>query len=308
MLSVIVHSSNHSPPCPERISTTDDSPPSSAPMRLSLSLDGKAELVSSQVSPPRPQHSRPLSSTSIVRQMHPGGLKRSQSDLPIGHMRRKSSSHIPPIPRIPSGRSRNARTWEFCCDAEARDELTTQAENESSGSAVAAISLLRSTSSANLKSNPTKRNAPAPKTESGVHGKKPKLGRLSSSVARLQSTNKTVMGSPSGDSDKENWLPQDNSGNAQRRNLAVTRPQKQNRRRVLEESKASLTHPSVLNGQKTMHRKSAASEVEIFEDRKKVEEVDREMDRFMREEVSPSKKGDLDCIQGLLSLSQGTWR
>jgi hypothetical protein len=28
----------------------------------------------------------------------------------------------------------------------------------------------------------------------------------------------------------------------------------------------------------------------------------------MRGEVSPSKRGDLDCIQGLLSLSQGNWR
>jgi len=205
-----------------------------------------------------------------------------------------------------SGRSRDARTWEFCCDTDARDELTTQAENESSGSAVAAISLLRSTSTSNLKSNGTKRNAPAPKTES-VHDKKPKLGRASSSLARLQGSDKALLGSPSGDSDKENWLPQDGSGNSQRRNLALPRPQKQKRCRVLEESKAGLIHASVLGGHKT-HGKPASIELDIFEDTIPEPKADREVDRFMRGEVSPSKKGDLDCIQGLLSLSQGTWR
>lgn len=215
---------------------------------------------------------------------------------------------MPLIQRIPSGRSRDARTWEFCCDTDARDELTTQAENESSGSAVAAISLLRSTSTSNLKSNGSKRNGPVPKMDSVVHGEKAKIGRASSSLARLQGSDKSLLGSPSGDSDKENWLPHDSSGNSQRRNLALPQPQKQKRRRVLEESKTGLTHTSVLDGHKMTHGKSATSEVEIFEDRTNGLEVDREVDRFMRGEVSPSKKGDLDCIQGLLSLSQGTWR
>lgn len=214
---------------------------------------------------------------------------------------------MPLILRIPSGRSRDARTWEFCCDTDARDELTTQAENESSGSAVAAISLLRSTSTSNLKSNGNKRNAPAPKMESVGHGKKPKLGRASSSLVRLHGSDKTLLVSPSGDSDKENWLPQDGSGNSQRRNLALP-PEKQKRRRVLEESKTALTHTSVLDGHKMTHGKPATTEEEIFEDRTNGPKVDREVDRFMRGEVSPSKKGDLDCIQGLLSLSQGTWR
>ena len=212
------------------------------------------------------------------------------------------------MPRIPSGRSRNARTWEFCCDTDARDELTTQAENESSGSAVAAISLLRSTSTSNLKSNGSKRNALAPKMESVVHGKKPKLGRASSSLARMQSNDKTLLGSPSGDSDKENWLPRDGSGNSQRRNLALQRSQKQKRRRVLEELKTSLTHTSVLGDHEMTHGQPATAEMENFEDRTNALEVDQEVNRFMRGEVSPSKKGDLDCIKGLLSLSQGTWR
>jgi hypothetical protein len=35
---------------------------------------------------------------------------------------------------------------------------------------------------------------------------------------------------------------------------------------------------------------------------------DDEVSRFMCGDVSPSKKGDMDCVAGLLSLSQGAWR
>jgi hypothetical protein len=57
-----------------------------------------------------------------------------------------------------------------------------------------------------------------------------------------------------------------------------------------------------------LHEKSASTETGIFEDPMGESKVDQDVDKFMRGEVSPSKKGDLDCIQGLLSLSQGTWR
>lgn len=303
------NSPKHSPPssCPERISAGEVSPPSASQVRLSLSLDGKAELVSSSVSPPRQQRTRALSPTSTINQTRPG-LKRCQSDVPSSHVPCKSASKVPLNPQITSGRSRDARTWEFCCDTDARDELTTQAENESSGSAVAAISLLRSTSTSNLKANGSKRNAQAPRKETVVHGKKPKLARASSSLARLHCSDKALLKSTSGDSDKENWLPQGGSGSSQRRDLALTRPQKQKRRRLLEESKIVSTHVSILGGHKTTHGKPAPTEVDIFEGPMSEPKVDREVDKFMRGEVSPGKKGDLDCIQGLLSLSQGTWR
>jgi hypothetical protein len=35
---------------------------------------------------------------------------------------------------------------------------------------------------------------------------------------------------------------------------------------------------------------------------------DDEVSRFICGEVSPSKRGDMDCVAGLLSLSQGAWR
>ncbi|KAI9730462.1 MAG: hypothetical protein M1818_008157 [Claussenomyces sp. TS43310] len=321
--------------CPESLLRTDPSGPSSQ-MRLSMSLDGKAELVSAEASPPRPEPPRPASSNSSIPGRRLGALQRSYSALPFGSFPRTSSfSSVPFIPRISSGRSRDARTWEFCCDADARDELTTQAENESNGSAVAAISLLRSTSNSALKPNVNKRNAPAPKDDPTKHDKKRKLGRAQSSLARLQSTGKamltapeawphkpkasnTELTSPLGDSDKENWIPRgENGGNAQRRRPLPSgpHPPKQNSRRVLGDS-VTLAHPAAASSRRAgaTRRRLPEGDAEIFEDeaveegQEQVAVVDKEVQRFMTGDISPSKKGDLDCIQGLLSLSQGNWR
>ena len=291
--------------CSEATSTEGGLTPPSSQVRLSMSLDGKAELVSSQLSPQRPQQLQPVSAGFEMSHRR-SGLKRSHSEIPIGHVRHNAISGLPHIPRIPTGRSRDARTWEFCCDTDTRDELTTQAENESSGSAVAAISLLRSTS-ITLKTNTNKRNAIVPKSDPKSHSKRPKLGRASSSLARLQDTGKSQLGSPSGDSDKENWLPFDESGNSQRRDLTAARPPNRRRRQVLVES-ASDRVETVDRSRLKASGKSAISNHGIFEDQKGKNDANPEVEKFMRGEVSPSKKGDLDCIQGLLSLSQGIWR
>ncbi|KUJ22720.1 uncharacterized protein LY89DRAFT_680839 [Mollisia scopiformis] len=308
--------------CPERIDETASTPASR--IRLSLSLDGKAELVTSSPSPPHHQAPRPSSSSaSSIPQKRIRTLQRSQSALPFGHRSSSSSSGSPFLPRLPTGRSRDARTWEFCCDGEVRDELTAHAENESHGSAVAAISLIRSASNSALKSNANKRNAPAVKPDSAKYGKKPKLGRALSSLARLQNPGASssklspdpntfskdgLMRSPSGDSDKENWVPHEGGGgNRTRRPLPSSRPDKQaNPRAVLGDNHNVPTHATNFGGRK--NRKRAPVETNIFEDQENTVEVGEEVEKFMRGEVSPSKKGDLDCIQGLLSLSQGNWR
>lgn len=282
--------------------------PPGSQVRLSMSLDGKAQLISSDVSPQRLHLPRPAQSNSAPIRRREGGLQRSQSALPFTTAPGKFTSTTPFISRMPSGRSRDARTWEFCCDTDARDELTTQAENESSGSALAAISLIRSTSSSTLKPNLNKRNAPAPKRDSAKHSKKPKLARAMSSLAKLQGNDsKFEPISPSGDSDKENWVPSDDNGNTRRRPLPTGKPSKQSRRRILEEGSSRSGHSAALGA----HRSQKASTnpgAEIFEDLPTEKVADAEVEKFMRGEVSPSKKGDLDCIQGLLSLSQGNWR
>jgi len=283
-----------------------------------MSLDGRAELISGDPSPPRARAVRPSSSGSVAQgRMR---VQRSLSALPFGSMPRKTSTTGPFVPNLPTGRSRDARTWEFCADAEARDELTTQAENESHGSAVAAISLLRSTSNTTLKPNPNKRNAPSGKAETRTQGKKAKLARTQSSVARLQSTtkphlksmqdpsnNEKMTRSPSGDSDKENWVPGENAGNPRRR-LPSSKPAKQKQSKaVLQDNNNVPTHALDLGG-RNKRRKQAQPQPSVYEDEVNSEEPDKEVEKFMRGELSPSKKGDLDCVQGLLSLSQGNWR
>ncbi|PBP19587.1 homeobox domain-containing protein [Diplocarpon rosae] len=303
--------------CPERIDETI--PASKSHIRLSLSLDGKAELISTTPSPPRRHAPRPNSSSALMIPHRRLTLHRSQSAITFGTRPRTSL-----VPRLLTGRSRDVRSWEkICCDAEVPDELTTQAENELSGSAVAAISLIRSSSNAALKANPNKRNAPSTKPDSSKQGKKLKLGGSMSSVARLEDSsmnpskgfqdppgfNKhSPMPSPAGDSDKENWLPHENRSNPRRRPLPSGRTDKRAKSRaVLGDNHSIPSHALDFGGTRSRERKQVA-EHRIFEDQEDNAEVGAEVEKLMRSAVSPSKEGDLDCIQGLLSLSQGNWQ
>ncbi|KAK7969586.1 hypothetical protein PG988_008659 [Apiospora saccharicola] len=317
-------------------------------------------------------------------------LQRSRSSLP--------GITLPPISTLTAslpaqlarGRSRDVHAWESCCDAETRDELTQQAENESSGSAIAAISLLRSSSqtsgglssllnavaqaaNGSVQPNPGKRNAP-PSRRSSI-SKKPKLGRTSSNIARNQSLpppaqdaqhpptdsldkperdvtenieaekkssdkpGLAVVLSPGADSDKENWSPDDGGnpnrrrqplpsptptkeqtmaqailGNARRvgRVLGEQGPNAANKRSFLGNRANTAPVPRLRGGKAGLE-----TSVSIFEDEngqkklssEKAGKGDDEVDRFMiRGQVSPSKRPDMDCVAGLLSLSQGAWR
>ncbi|KAK2592044.1 hypothetical protein QQS21_010277 [Conoideocrella luteorostrata] len=303
-------------------------------VRLSLSLEGKAELVSNQASSSRspPLRMSPaLSSDSQPRAR--GGLSRSRSALP--------SITLPPIstltnslpPHLPRGRSRDVQAWESCADSEKRDGLIAQAEHESNGSAIAAISLLRSSSSI-LQPSSTKRNASLSRSQQPRQAKKAKLARTNSTFARLESITidpepgkradrdgkvKVSMLVSHTDSDKENWSP-DEDGNPQeghgRRALPIgpaAKPQNPRRLgRVLRDSNASpmLGNRSNTAPSRTLGTSKANSTIDIFEDSSPKKRSSREADveKFMRGEVSPSKKPDMDCVAGLLSLSQGAWR
>lgn len=254
--------------------------------------------------------------------------------------------------------------WEFACDGENREDiLTTQAKYESDGSAIAAINLLRSTSSSGcvspLQPNSAKRNAAISKAAPRAgQAKKARLGRTASSVARLQTSagqgNKkpagkesgkdgeklkvSVLLSPGGDSDKENWSP-DEDGNALfsfsqphsdspvngRRPLPSGSPRRDKRNprrtpgRPLQEYRGSNLFGNRANTApshgRSKHKRGQSPGLEIFEDSGSPRSLnpsssmmDNEVERFMRGEVSPSKKGDADAVAGLLSLSQGNWR
>lgn len=292
-------------------------------MRLSLSLEGKAELVANASSPtrPSPQKYSPLS--DIPRQR---GLKRSYSALPAVTLPPISTltSFLPP--RLGRGRSRDVQAWQSCADSETRDELTTHAEHESNGSAVAAISLLRSTSGV-LQSSNSKRNTPVTTPRDTHYAKKAKLSRTMSSVGRLEHSGKeneddfgkaggkvkvSMLVSPT-DSDKENWSP-DEDGNAaevgSRRPLPGTSTKLKNPRgfgRSVLQSRSPGKLGSRANTAPSRPRDMKDS-VDIFEDEATRVSRDADVEKFMRGDVSPSKKPDMDCVAGLLSLSQGAWR
>ncbi|KAI0890005.1 uncharacterized protein GGS22DRAFT_149761 [Annulohypoxylon maeteangense] len=336
---------------------------SSSQVRLSLSLDGKAELVSSQPSPPCPaQMQLPGEADTLPPVRVSRTLHRSRSALPGITLPPISTltAHLPP--QLTRGRSRDVHAWESCCEADTRDELTKLAENESSGSAVAAISLLRSSSSSAslsnlihshnspniLQSNPNKRNAPQnkPSHREGT-SKKPKLSRASSSVARMQTLPPvslidtaaavtaaldpekkptkgclSVILSPGGDSDKENWSP-DEDGNPHMSHRRVPPSPKPHARspisknprrvgRILGEQDATAKR-SLLFGNRAntapLSKARDALSLSIFEDKENSPKHDsEEAGKLAQGELSPSKRPDLDCIAGLLSLSQGNWR
>lgn len=372
-------------------------PPQSSKFRLSMSVEGKAELVS-QPSPPRLSPSALSDSSVPLDRPH---FHRSHSAAgsitlpPISTLTASLEADGPPSththilqqpqprlpPRLYRSRSRDVHLWELACEAnsgEHRDELTAYAERESSGSAIAAISLLRTLSSSShvspishngsvMQSNHSKRNA-RPSAQHNQHrdAKKPKLSRTASSVARLQTnfvntTNDkppmrrdivdvdsdepkrvkmSMLLSPSGnDSDKENWSPGDNGHHmfrAPQRGPAGRRPlpsaplskmlpsvaPQRSHRRVLEDG----TNRFMLGRASTApssRRKKGESPIDIFEDGGDDADAsdnedlrrparggvtDDEVERFMRGEVSPSKKGAASAIAGLLALSQGNWR
>lgn len=296
-------------------------------VRLSLSLEGKAELVDNAPSPTRPSPQKHSSGPEFSRQR---GLKRSYSALP--------TVTLPPIsaltsllpPRLARGRSRDVQAWQSCADSETRDELTTHAEHESNGSAVAAISLLRSTSGV-LQSSSSRRNTPVSTPRDGHYAKKAKFSRAISSVGRLEHTGKeneelfpkgdgkvkvSMLMSPT-DSDKENWSP-DEDGNAAevgtRRPLPVasvasTKPK--NPRRNGRGGGLQSRSPGKLNSRANTapsRPRGMKDSVDIFEDEATRVSRDADVEKFMRGDVSPSKKPDMDCVAGLLSLSQGAWR
>ena len=262
-------------------------------------------------------------------------------------------------PRLTRGRSRDVHAWEYVCDVENReDALTLQAESESSGSAIAAISLLRSTSSSGSlgalqPSSSVKRNAPTSRASTRQNpAKKPRLGRAASSVARLQSdhgfdkpSGASLFLSPSGnESDKENWSPDGESNPRYRlqqhalseagEDEIIGKPlpagscaqlNKSNLRRTPARPLHASRSPSMnsrantaplFGRHKERGEKRGQTSLEIFEDavsatpsRAPATVVkDDEVERFMRGEVSPSKKGDAVAVAGLLSLSQGNWR
>ena len=285
----------------------------SSSIRLSMSVDGKAEVVTDK--------ERASLLTDLNLKPRPrGNLQRSQSavepnDLSLG----SRGGSI-------TGRSRDARTWEFYCDSDARNALTEHAKREQSGSAVGPIGLIRSRNNKAIGHNTSKRNANPSQREPTKRQKphdplaeKPKLARTMSSVARLQSVKNiqkqdmkgndkvppAVLYEDGSDSDKENWEPGTQTSR-ERRPRRLVNPQI--RRRLLEESR---NHPSLSSSFGTlMNRENGSSRHSrpntSSSHRANTPKIDAEVAELMGENPA-ERPEDLDCVQSLLSLSQAAW-
>ena len=305
-------------------------------IKLSLSLDGKAEVTTRTGDTPSPPHSQPHPIKDVSPRPNTG-LQRSHSALEPYHKSVQTTSSIPLPSRPMTGRSRDSRTWEFYCDSDARNALTEQAEREESGSATAAINLIRTNSRKKqiVASMSTKRSAYGQNHEStkrlradGQKASKPKLERASSSVARMQSTantaqkqhvgNATHKKSKSasqndmflyadGDSDKENWEP-----GTQTRIHRKRKPKHPHQpARILEENLHVPSQSTSLDA--LLQRKSSVlvcSETKAAGKKGKENSdpvTNDETTAPVSESVSREVE-DLDCVHNLLSLSQASWQ
>ena len=304
-------------------------------VRLSMSLDGKAKVTTGSGMTPSPPRSKPATQPAHPIGGRSIGMQRSQSLVETGQKDSQDPASIPPLRRRATGRSRDARTWEFYCDKDARDALNEHAEREESGSATAAIALLKSNSNSTraitakirTKQGHLERGDLAASVDAEKGCKRPKLGRSKSSAANMQSHSvarhkdiaKTMKrlhksGSQSaifdlyeGDSDEENWVPGTQMSNPPRRQLIHTF----HSRRILEESRHDPSSSRALTKKGSGgFRKSTIAVNANGSDRKENQapEIDDEVATLMGQADLPRAADEMDCVQNLLSLSQGAWQ
>ena len=299
---------------------------SASMVKLSMNADGKAEVTPRTGFTPSPPHQPPVM-LPVSARIPKLGLQRSFSAVEAGSSRSS-------IARPALGRSRDARVWQFYCDSDARDALTKQAEKEASGSATAAIGLIRSHSNngKSLTPNPNKRNAKVQKHESvkkvkAAHTKsdRPSLGRASSSVARMQTDGSNgskpkplskslkpdsgkaqtaIFEDFEGDSDKENWKPGTQTRPPPRRRPVTSQ---ESARILLESLREPSGSSSQRSGRGRQPHQKAGPGVDAEDSENRPPELDEEVARFMGAETTPRREEDLDCVQSLLSLSQAAW-
>ena len=274
-------------------------------VRLSMNSEGGAEVVAKDTESPSPPRAsvaaHPVHGTA-------GPVVSSTPDFSASHPAQVDSANT--LKRASSGRSRDSRAWEFWCDKDCRSELEDKAEKDSSGSAADAIQLLRSASGRNILGTvPAKRNSALPGHSATTkrlrrEGRAP-LQRSSTTNGRMQgkpsekhtktrpklkdSKSATSVQIPGNDSDKENWSPNSD-----------LRSEDQS---FEEEENTSRRPPS---GSFTFEKRHSRAQRESIDP-----ENDPEIAAFMRAGRESDKVSDheeLDCVQGLLSLSQGNWR
>lgn len=288
-------------------------------VRLSMTSEGNATVTTKDgisPSPPRPAQSIGQRLPEHLTSASPS-LTMVQKAEPVG------------VKRSASGRSRDSRAWEFWCDKDSRSELENKAQKDGNGSAADAIGLIRANSNRRvLASISAKRNAIMPRNRhslakrSKLDLEKPSLQRANTSGGRLQNPGSsstaghvgakkppklkffdstTPIHIPGNDSDKENWSPVQGSAAAPSLSVSVSASAIDGKR------VGSILGANRDHGRRPLPGAGAAQDLDA---ENIAPEADAEVAAFMnagRRSNSVSGDEELDCVQGLLSLSQGTW-
>ncbi|KAG8628115.1 hypothetical protein KVT40_003988 [Elsinoe batatas] len=287
-------------------------------VRLSLTADGAARIVTKNDSSPSPPRKRP---SPMPAPMDPPRAENAEA-MSAGGDARESTPSLPrpALARKASGRSRDSRAWEFWADKDARSQLEEKAHEETSGSAADAIGRLRSTSGRNILGVLTgKRSFLHGETPASKRSRRTPLLQRSQSMQNKQSPSllgrsksgtspKKLKKAQSGlgiqmvatDSDKENWSPERSVSRYDGAESPVDSETTQGSRRL-----------STITPGKTLHR--VLDGIEEQAATSSDPEDDDEIAHFMgagreRKSNSVSEEEELDCVQGLLSLSQGNWK
>ncbi|PYH45498.1 homeobox transcription factor [Aspergillus saccharolyticus JOP 1030-1] len=302
---------------------TPSPPKGRSALRISMSSDGKAVIRADG----EPSPSRNRISMFSTRKPQLAGLRRSSSAMAFSTPRAGSTE----AERM-FGRSRDPRNWEAFFDTDARSALSTPMSSQSAPGAGSPglfhsrgqRSLTRSLSAKHTTPFPMKStdylNTPVPKPNSE---KRRKIARTVSSLGRLETDNRiSGLGSnlksyteaakdgdvdlQCGDSDKENWIPGTRVSHNRRRVTSYHNP----RRSMLKDTSGrdGKVHKNYNPGGKYPRGSQQSQHRANMSMAKDVPELDAEVSAFMSGGGGASQEEDLDCIQGLLSLSQGAWR
>jgi hypothetical protein len=229
----------------------------------------------------------------------------------------------------PFGRSRDSRTWELYCDPDARSALSpaSSSQNFTTGRTPSLVRSRSQRSSTLSSFCPQNILVSRSSNQLLVHGKpgdRRKLSRTVSSLGRLESgaENKATEllkkgllnpdGSKNGvedtelqpgDSDKENWIPGTQASNVRRRRVKIRAGHN-----ALREVGAGNRGSDGSQKQPFSYPFTRPSgDLPRNEDGTVLPtKLDEEV--FLSRSGQSSWDEDLDCIQGLLSLSQGAWR
>ncbi|KAI1979750.1 Homeobox protein yox1 [Ophidiomyces ophidiicola] len=302
-------------------------PPS---LRISLSFDGEA-LVRKDgektPSPPKPRDSVRISFSAdgeaVVRtanepspakylsvqsqQTRFGSLQRCASAVSFPAMRSKAGTKD--TKRF--GRSRDARMWESYCDNDARTAMPT-ARNpklESSARLIERLENSKQTGARLLLQGNGSQQAP----------KRKKLARAMSSLARLETggvqdpaVKKEEFGAfclknQHGDSDKENWIPGTQISSVRNRS-SQNQPSRTRNCRVLGQSSRQVEAGGTPSS-RFKRTRTTKSGLEDWTEQNptSLAEDGEDVSNFV-EAAGSNPEEDFDCVQGLLSLSQGAWR